>query len=78
MVNEYIFGYITAIYSLNFHHIPSTLGMKKHLHIIFSNLSSLLFNNLSILFKMYLKGHVTVTHATLSIYVYTKSGFQFS
>ena len=78
MVNEYIFGYITAIYSLNFHHIPSTLGMKKHLHIIFSNLSSLLFNNLSILLKMYLKGHVMVTHATLSIYVYTKSGFQFS
>ena len=78
MVNEYIFGYITAIYSLNFNHIPSTLGMKKHLHIIFSNLSSLLFNNLSILFKMYLEGHVMVTHATLSIYMYTKSGFQFS
>ena len=78
MVNEYIFGYITAIYSLNFHHIPSTLGMKNHLHIIFSNLNSLLFNNLSILLKMYLKGHLPVTHATLAIYVYTKSGFQFS
>ena len=47
MVNQYIFGYITAIYSLNFHHIPSTLGMKKHLHIIFSNLNNLLFNNLN-------------------------------
>ena len=77
MVNQYIFGYITAIYSLNFHHIPSTLGMKKHLHIIFSNLNSLLFNNLSILLKMYLEGHVMVTNATFSIYVYTKSGFQF-
>ena len=77
MVNQYIFGHITAMYSLNFHHIPSTLGMKNHLHFIFSNVNSLLFNNLSILLKMYLKGHIMVTNATFSIYMYTKSGFQF-
>ena len=51
--------------------------MNNYLHIIFSNLNSLLFNNLSILLKMYLKGHVTVTNTTFSIYVYMKSGFQF-
>ena len=86
MVNQYIFGYITAIYSLNFHHIPSTLGMKKHLHIIFSNLNSLLFNNLSILLKMYLKrscnGHkryifnLRVYKVQVSISMTTFSDFQ--
>ena len=77
MVNQYIFGHITAIFSLNFHHIASTLGMKNHLHLIFANVNSLLFDNLSILLKVYLKGHITVTNATFSIYVYMKSGFQF-
>ena len=70
-------GHITAIFSLNFHHIASSLGMKNHLHMFFLNVSSLLFNNLSILLKMYLKGHIMVTNATFSIYMYTKSGFQF-
>ena len=38
--------------------------------MFFLNVSSLLFNNLSILLKMYLEGHVMVTNTTFLIYIY--------